>query len=82
MRNTAILVLALALAVGYAVYVERELQSLRDLTMEVGEMRTTWVSGGQRREVTTYREPGESNTDWLARHVEAVQIAQAQHPPD
>lgn len=73
---------ALVLVVGYVVSVERRIGRIREAVLLEGEMKTEWTSGGVRRSVVTQREPGESNADWLARHVEAVQTAQVQYPPD
>ena len=79
----AILIVAsLVLVVGYVVNVESRLARLRVAVLLEGEMKTEWTSGGERKSVVTYREPGESNADWLARHVEAVQTKQAEFPPD
>jgi hypothetical protein len=50
--------------------------------IERGTMKHEHVSGGQRRSFTTNRNPGESNEDFGARHVAAVQAFLAEYPPD
>lgn len=82
MRAIILIALALLLVVGggYVMSVERRLAQA--VALEVETVKTEWTSGGIRREVITHRESGESNADWLARHVEAVQAAMGQYPPD
>lgn len=73
----ALLILACA---GYVVSVERRLVALE--RVEVGEMVTTWISGGIQREVRTEQEPGESLEAFQARHFARVVEKQGEFPPD
>lgn len=77
-----LIVLVLTVVGAYAVNVESRLSRLRSAVLLEGEMQTTWTSGGQRRNVTTLREPGESTEAWQERHFQAVRDAQVQYPPD
>lgn len=50
--------------------------------VEVGDVIHSHVSGGVTRTLVTQRNPGESNSDWIARHLAAVEKFLAQYPPD
>ena len=43
---------------------------------------TEWTSGGVPQSISTARDPGESETDWQARHTQAVRFWQGVYPPD
>lgn len=41
-----------------------------------------WRSGGEDRELTVIRQPGESLDDWRDRAIQELEAAQQQYPPD
>lgn len=79
MRLILASVLVLA-CVAYVASVEHRLSALSEV--EVGAMKTTWMSGGVQREVRTTQNAGESLADFQARHFAAVVAKQAEFPPD
>jgi len=59
----------------------RNLFSIEDLHM--GQtISSSWVSGGITHTITTPKNPGESDGDWLTRHDSAVRAAKVIYPPD
>lgn len=86
-RNDWISTALLALLLGGLLYVNiwqatEVTRMAREVLMEVGELKTQWVSGGQTRSVTTARNVGESVADWQKRHFDAVVARMEQYPPD
>lgn len=79
MRTTIAVLLVLACA-GYVWNVERRMDVLEEA--EVGEMKTTWVSGGVVREVRTVAEPGETPMQHEERHFALVRAKRIEYPPD
>lgn len=80
----SILVLsALLLVAGYVASVELRLRAVSAASnVEVGEVRTVWMSGGVQREVRTQQEPGETAAQHEERHFAAVRAKRLEYPPD
>lgn len=85
-----ILAAALIAGIGWKVLgVGRQLDTLVSLTATImqergmtQEISSTWVSGGITHKITTPKNVGESDTDWITRHDNAVRAAKVIYPPD
>lgn len=62
-------------------WVSRHSAAVEAATPSANKLTTTWKSAHGNQQKDTTRAPGESDADFLARHVSAYQLAMIDEPP-